>query len=139
MCTVLVFGTEHLAMLFQTVAPQVHVTGAEAQTSLQVILAFLVSGAINWMKTSSIGAFHWIGDNTPGVTKIVSAISAAAIAAGFAFSSSGSFASSEGLTLVISGLSLTGLTNAVSTFLTQWLTQHLAYVAVWAKPFKPAN
>lgn len=114
--------------------PQAHASGVVGQINIQAILAFFVSGLINWMRNSNASWLKWINPSTPQIAKLLSAVSAFLIACGIAISHSGTFSSPEGMTIVIAGLSLTGLVNGVSTFIGQWMAQHVAYEAIWQKP-----
>jgi hypothetical protein len=114
-----------------------YLSSPAGQVSAQVILATVISKVIQVMENSKASWLGWISPAKPVIAKIVSAVSAFAIASGVVFTHTGSFTSSAGISFTIAGLSLPGLINTLSTFLTQWGAQHVFYSAIWRKVTPP--
>jgi hypothetical protein len=121
--------------LFQVATSGAHVSGAVGQQNLQVILAVAISKGLQVMRDSKASWLQWINPDTPGMARLLAAASSFLVASGIAISHTGTFNSSEGLSITIVGLSLAGLIHGISTFLTQWIYQHVSYEAIW----KPLN
>ena len=91
----------------------------------QVKINGFVAFVIQKMKEAQTPALNWISTNTPGVTRVVAAAAAAATAVGIHWTFTGQ-------TLMITGLSATGIVTLLYNITQNYLFQHAWFKTIFA-------
>lgn len=107
-------------------------TGTEAQLTDQLALAALFTLGLQGAK--SIPWIRWIGDHAPGMSRVLSALFAALVAAGFTWQFTGDIVAGGILTITVPALGT--VLDFGKTAVIQYMMQHGGYKLAFGIPGK---